>query len=75
MDYDNTNPTVVEERSVLVALGRQRVGKTSVLNATVQYFRALGTDIEVWNADQQNRSFALDVLSGRGSAPAGHCGR
>ena len=46
-----------ERKSVLwIALGRQRVGKTTVLNATVQYFREKGCPIEVWNADQQNRS-------------------
>jgi hypothetical protein len=27
---------------LLVALGRQRVGKTVMLSTTVQYFRALG---------------------------------
>jgi hypothetical protein len=36
MDCDNTYPTPEEEASVWVALGRQRVGKTAVLNALVQ---------------------------------------
>ena len=42
-----------------VALGRQRVGKTALLNAAVQYFRALGNPVEVCNADQQNRSHSI----------------
>ena len=48
-----------DQRSLLwIALGRQRVGKTALLNAAVQYFRALGCHIEIWNADQQNRTHA-----------------
>lgn len=45
-----------------VALGRQRVGKTTLLNTAVQYFRNQGSDIEVWNADQQNRSHSLSTF-------------
>jgi hypothetical protein len=44
------------------AVGRQRVGKTALLNTTVQYGRALGNPIRVWNADQQNRSHTLSVF-------------
>ena len=45
-----------------IALGRQRVGKTTVLNAAVQYFRSQGCEFEVWNADQQNRSHSLSTF-------------
>lgn len=45
-----------------ITLGRQRVGKTTLLNAAVQYFRGLGCPIEVWNADQQNRSHSLSTF-------------
>ena len=45
-----------------VALGRQRVGKTALLNTAVQYFRELGSQIRVWNADQQNRSHTLSLF-------------
>jgi flavin reductase (DIM6/NTAB) family NADH-FMN oxidoreductase RutF len=45
-----------------VALGRQRVGKTVLLNTAVQYFRGLGNPIRVWNADQQNRTHTLSVF-------------
>ena len=42
-----------------VALGRQRVGKTALLNSAVQFFREAGNQVRVWNADQQNKSHAL----------------
>ena len=45
-----------------VALGRQRVGKTALLNMAVQYFRAQGNPVRVWNADQQNRSHTLSAF-------------
>jgi hypothetical protein len=45
-----------------VALGRQRVGKTALLNTTAQYIRGLGNPIRIWNADQQNRSHTLSVF-------------
>ena len=48
------------DKGVLVVVaGRQRVGKTTVANALVQYYRGLGCQFEVWNADQQNRSHSL----------------
>ena len=47
---------------LLVALGRQRVGKTALLNTIVQYHRALGSQVEVWNADQQNRTHSLSTF-------------
>jgi hypothetical protein len=47
---------------LLVALGRQRVGKTALLNTVAQYFRAQGNPIRVWNADQQNRSHTLSTF-------------
>ena len=48
------------EKGVLVVVaGRQQVGKTTVANALVQYYSALGCRFEVWNADQQNRSHSL----------------
>jgi hypothetical protein len=45
-----------------IALGRQRVGKTALLNTAVQYFRAQGNPVRVWNADQQNRSHTLSTF-------------
>jgi hypothetical protein len=45
-----------------IALGRQRVGKTALLNTAVQYFRSRGHRPRVWNADQQNRSHTLSLF-------------
>ena len=56
-------------RLLLVALGRQRVGKTALLNTVVQYFRAEGSEIEVWNADQQNRTHSLSTFFPDASLP------
>lgn len=59
------------QRSLLwVALGRQRVGKTALLNTAVQYFRALGSPIEIWNADQQNRTHSLSTFFDDAATPA-----
>ena len=55
---------------LLVALGRQRVGKTALLNTVVQYFRAEGSGIEVWNADQQNRTHSLSTFFSDASVPS-----
>ncbi|MEO8713919.1 MAG: FAD-binding oxidoreductase [Acetobacteraceae bacterium] len=56
-------PTTTEEITrppiVWIALGRQRVGKTALLNTAVQFFREAGNLVRVWNADQQNRSHTL----------------
>jgi hypothetical protein len=56
-------------RLLLVALGRQRVGKTALLNTVVQYFRAEGSEIEVWNADLQNRTHSLSTFFPDASLP------
>jgi len=45
-----------------VALGRQRVGKTALLNSAVQFFREAGNVVRVWNADQQNKSHTLSLF-------------
>lgn len=52
-----------------VALGRQRVGKTALLSAAAQFFRARGAALEVWNADQQNRGHALSAFFPDASSP------
>jgi hypothetical protein len=53
----------VERLPILwIAMGRQRVGKTALLNTAIQYFRAGGNPVRVWNADQQNRSHTLSVF-------------
>jgi hypothetical protein len=45
-----------------ITLGRQRVGKTALLNTAAQYFRGMGNPLRIWNADQQNRSHTLSLF-------------
>ena len=47
---------------VMMVLGRQRVGKTSFLNAVAQYMKARGAVFEVWDGDQQNTSYNLSLF-------------
>ena len=47
---------------ITIAFGRQRVGKTALLNAMAQFYRERGCPVQVWNADQQNRSHSLSMF-------------
>lgn len=47
---------------MIVAVGRQRVGKTTLLNAVAEIYRGLGADLDVWNADLHNRSHTLSLF-------------
>ncbi len=47
---------------MIVAVGRQRVGKTTLLNAITEIYRGLGAELDVWNADQHNRSHTLSLF-------------
>lgn len=47
---------------MIVAVGRQRVGKTTLLNAITEIYRGLGADLDVWNADLHNRSHTLSLF-------------
>ena len=46
----------------VVIVGRQRVGKTTVANTTVQFLRAHGGEVVVWNADKLNRTYSLSIF-------------
>lgn len=60
---------------ITIALGRQRVGKTALLNAMAQFYRERGCPVHVWNADQQNRSHSLSTFfQDAKTAPAGGLG-
>ena len=48
---------------VLIVVGRQRVGKTTLLNTTVQFVRAHGGNMAVWNADKLNTTYSLSMFS------------
>lgn len=47
---------------LIIAVGRQRVGKTTLLNVTIEMFRAHGAVIEIWNADLHNRTHSLSLF-------------
>lgn len=50
---DETQPIL------LIAVGRQRVGKTVVLNSLAQYYQERGADLRIWNADLLNQTHAI----------------
>ncbi len=56
--------TPAEDRRpvVIVIVGRQRVGKTTVANTAVQFIRAHGGEVVVWNADKLNRTYSLSIF-------------
>jgi len=47
---------------VAIIVGRQRVGKTTVANTAIQFLRAHGGEIVVWNADKMNRTYSLSIF-------------
>jgi hypothetical protein len=47
---------------LIIAVGRQRVGKTTMLNVMIEMFRAHGAEIEIWNADLHNRTHTLSLF-------------
>ncbi|MGB5083359.1 MAG: zeta toxin family protein [Methylocystis silviterrae] len=47
---------------LLIAVGRQRCGKTVFLNTTVQFVRAHGGNVVMWNADTMNRTHSLSLF-------------
>jgi hypothetical protein len=57
-------PHTPDERRpiLLIALGRQRVGKTSFLNAAAQFLQRHGARPRIWNADKLTRSSTLSLF-------------
>jgi len=56
----------------ILMLGRGRVGKTATAAALVQFYLAMGSDLQVWNLDQQNTSHGLSQFhSGTLEPPEG----
>ena len=47
---------------LMIAVGRQRVGKTVFLNTSIQFFRRHGAKVEIWNADTLNASHSLSLF-------------
>jgi hypothetical protein len=59
---DNPATAATRQPVLVVCVGRQRVGKTTLLNATIETFRSHGAEIEIWNADLHNRTHSLSLF-------------
>ena len=55
-------PALPGKPTILAAIGRQRVGKTSFENALAQVVKEKGGDVEVVNADTLNRSHSISTF-------------
>jgi hypothetical protein len=55
---------------LIIAVGRQRVGKTTMLNVMIEMLRAHGAEIEIWNADLHNRTHSLSLFYKDAQEPA-----
>ena len=64
------DPTANAMVSIAVVVGgRGRVGKTSVCNSIIQFCRAKGATLEVWNADRQNETHSLNIFHADAKRP------
>lgn len=67
---DSPEPILRSDDPVIVtAIGRQRVGKTALLNALVQIAQKRGAEIDIWNCDLLNRSHSLTTFHKGALAP------
>jgi hypothetical protein len=69
IDTKQPAPSVNDPESVatrqpvlIIAVGRQRVGKTTLLNVLIEAYRSLGAQISVWNGDLHNRTHTLSLF-------------
>jgi hypothetical protein len=74
-EKDLENHSVAGRKPVLmIVVGRQRVGKTSFLNALTQHLQERGGSFAIWDADQLNETnnmsvFHTDAIRPRSSDP------
>ena len=54
----------------MVVVGRQRVGKTSFLNALAQYLLERGAEFAIWDSDQMNTTNNMSVFHDAGQFSA-----
>jgi len=54
---------------LFMAVGRQRVGKTVLLNTMIQYVREHAGRVEIWNADTMNASHSLSLFHADARGP------
>src|SRR5271165_2567337 len=47
---------------LMIGVGRQRVGKTTFLNALAQYLRSDGASFEIWDADKMNATNNMSLF-------------
>ena len=47
---------------LMIVVGRQRVGKTTFLNALAQYLRGQGASFEIWDADKMNATNNMSLF-------------
>jgi hypothetical protein len=59
--YDSAT-AATRQPVLIITVGRQRVGKTTVLNVLIEVLRGLGAEIEIWNADLHNRTHTLSLF-------------
>lgn len=60
---DTPEPSLRSDDPVIItAIGRQRVGKTALLNALVQIAQMRGAELDIWNCDLLNRSHSLTTF-------------
>lgn len=52
-----------------IVVGRQRVGKTTFLNALAQYLRERKAEFVIWDADQMNATNNMSVFHSEASRP------
>jgi Zeta toxin len=55
---------------LMVVVGRQRVGKTSFLNALAQYLQERGAEFAIWDTDQMNTTNNMSVFHAQTSSPS-----
>ena len=47
---------------LMIAVGRQRVGKMSILNTIIEYVRTYQGQLVAWNADTMNTTHSLSIF-------------
>jgi hypothetical protein len=55
---------------LMIVVGRQRVGKTTFLNALAQYLRGHGASFEIWDADKMNGTNNMSLFHRAALQPA-----
>lgn len=59
---DEPESVKMRQPVLIIAVGRQRVGKTTLLNVLIETYRSLGAQVDVWNGDMHNRTHTLSLF-------------